>query len=239
VWDAVRVVVLMQRLPNLSGLHLRLRAKTGAGQGGDGDGDGDGGDGDDARRVRQRQSLLDDEQRDRIGRFLDHAVKNHLGLEDTDPPPPAAERDRLIADARTEVVKQHPNLTDNWPGQLGDDEGLDMFPGGRPPSAEALATKLVSLWTQGFRALDAERRHARRERDEQIKRSIKQAERKEADAADDGGYFDDLRLDSADVPVADPELKAELGKRVDPDEVRRWAKEGYPDRCCTGAWGRL
>ena len=221
----------MQRLPNLGGLHLRLRAKTGAGQDGDGD--------DDARRVRQRQSLLGDEQRDRIDRFLDHAVKNDLGLEDTDSPPPAVERDRRIADARAEVVKLHPNLTDNWPDQLGDDEGLDMFPGGRPPSAEALTIKLVSLWTQGFRALAAERRSARRERDEQIKRSMKQAERKEADAANDGGYFDDRQLDKADVPAADPELKAELGKRVDRGEEQRWAREGHPDRCCTGAGGRL
>lgn len=100
-------------------------------------------------------------------------------------------------------------------------------------------TKLVSLWTQGFRALDAERRGALQERDEQIKRSMKQAERKEADAADDDGYFDERGLDKYDVPVVDSELKAELRKKVGPGDEQLWAQQGYLDRCCTGAWGRL
>lgn len=237
----------MQHLPNLGRLDLRLRARTGANQDGDDDdddfdydGDGDGG-GDDARRVRPRLALLNLEQQSRIRRFLDNAVRRYMGLGETDPPPSETEKGQLIAEAKSEVAQMYEDLSDDWPDKLGTEEGLGMFPAGKQPSGEALVRQLIRLWTDGFTALYAKRKRNSQEiyDYEKIKQSMKETERKEADAADDNGYFEERMPDSADVPPADRELKAELNKKVAPGDEMRWAQEGNRDRCCTGAWGRL
>ena len=233
----------MQHLPNLGRLDLRLRARTGANQDGDGDDDFDYDydHGDDARRVRPRLTLLNLEQQSRIRLFLDKAVRKHLGLHATDPSLSETEKDQLIAEAKSEVAQMYEDLSDDWPDKLGTEEGLGMFPVGQQPTGETLVRQLIRLWTDGFAALDAKRKSNSREiyDYEKIKQSMKETERKEADAANDDGYFEELMPDRDDVPLADPELKAELIKKVTPGDETRWAQEGNRDRCCTGAWGRL
>ena len=233
----------MQHLPNLGRLDLRLRARTGANQDDDGGDDDDDFDyaanNDDARRVRQRVALLNPEQESYIQRFLDKAVRIHMGLTENDPPPSETDKDRLIAEVRSEVAQMYQDLPDDWPDKLSSEEGLAMFPAGEQPTAEALVRKIVALWRDGFTTLDAKRKSERLAIYEQIKKSMQETERKEADAADDDGYFDDRTPDTYDVPSADRELRAELQKKVTPGDEKRWAQEGSRDRCCTGAWGRL
>tara|TARA_Y100000768_G_scaffold376349_1_gene348316 strand:- start:1866 stop:2567 length:702 start_codon:yes stop_codon:yes gene_type:complete len=233
----------MQHLPNLGRLDLRLRSKTGANQDGDDDDDFDFDyDNDaDARRVRPRVALLNLEQQSRIRRFLDDAVRGYMGLDATDPPPSETEKDQVIAEAKSEVAQMYADLSDDWPDKLGTEEGLGMFPAGRQPIGETLVTQLIRLWTDGFGALYAKRRSNSQEMYdyEQIKQSMKETERKEVDAVDDNGYFEERMPDSDDVPPVDPELKAELDKKVARGDEKRWAQEGHRDRCCTGAWGRL
>ena len=233
----------MQHLPNLGRLDLRLRPKTGANQDGDDDDDFDYDYDADAvaRRVRPRLTRLNLEQQIRIQRFLDDAVRRHMGLGDADPPPSESERDQVIAEAKAEVAQMHADLSDDWPDKLGTEEGLGLFPPGRQPTGETLVKQLILLWTDGFGALHAKRRSNSQEMYdyEQIKQSMKETERKEADAMDDNGYFEARMPDSDDVPPIDPELRAELDKKVARGDEKRWAQEGHRDRCCTGAWGRL
>lgn len=247
----------MQHLPNLGRLDLRLHAKTGTNPSdGDGDADfdngddgydgydgydGDDGDDDDTRRVRPRLTLLNPEQQDRIQLFLDQTVRRYMGLDETDPPPSETAKGQLIAEVRSEVARMYEDLSEDWPNKLGTVDGLSMFPAGRRLTGTALVKRLIDLWLTGFAALDEKRKRSSQVvyDYEQIKQSMRETERKEADAVNDNGYFEERTPDSGDVPSIDPELRAELKKKVARGDEKRWAQEGHRDRCCTGAWGRL